>query len=79
MHGVFKSFYCHAENIILDCHSEKNWQALLCWREQKAVSHVFVLSQKYFLANIRWAYDRLLFPRFFSEWTDAKQHVCPCQ
>lgn len=46
------------------CKPDASSQALHCWREQKALSHDFVLSKLYFLAGIRWAYDRLLFLHF---------------
>lgn len=53
-------------------------RALLCWREQKALSRDFVLSKKYFPAGVRWAYDRAPFLHF-PEWTDARQHDCSCR
>lgn len=60
------------------CKPHVSSQALLCWREQKAPSRDFVLSKKYFLAGIRWAYDRLLFLHV-PQWTDANLHGCICR
>lgn len=86
--NVFISFFrCRAEHIILKrrsgkestgCKPDVSSQVLLFWREQKSLSRDFVLSKKYFLAGIRWAYDRLLF-HHFPEWTDARQRDCLCQ